>query len=41
VNEFVKMNNGTIGVTSNEGEGTTFTVKLPLFDRAEEQVVLT
>lgn len=35
VNEFVKMNSGTIDVESKEGEGTTFIVKLPLFDKAQ------
>ncbi len=30
VNEYVKNNNGTLSVRSKEGEGTTFTILLPL-----------
>lgn len=40
VNEFVKMNGGEIEVKSKVGDGTTFLVKLPLFDKAEQQVEL-
>ncbi|WP_436514756.1 tetratricopeptide repeat-containing sensor histidine kinase [Ekhidna sp. To15] len=35
VKEFMDMNNGSISAKSNEGEGTTFLVKLPLFDKSE------
>lgn len=39
VKEFMEMNNGAIEAKSTEGEGTTFVVKLPLFDQhiVEEQ----
>lgn len=33
VKEFMDMNNGSIEAVSKEGEGTTFVVKLPLFDK--------
>lgn len=34
VHDFVLMNSGTIDVTSKLGEGTTFTIKLPLWEDA-------
>lgn len=30
--EFVAINNGTIGVTSNEGEGSVFSIHFPVYD---------
>lgn len=36
VYEFVKMNGGEIQVDSKEGAGTSFTVKLPLFDKVQK-----
>jgi two-component system, NtrC family, sensor kinase len=38
VYEFVEMNKGTIQVESNEGEGTKFIVRLPLFEAVEKSV---
>jgi two-component system, NtrC family, sensor kinase len=38
VYEFVEMNKGTIAVESNEGEGTKFIVRLPLFEAVEKSV---
>lgn len=35
VKEFMDMNNGEISAKSKEGEGTTFIVRLPLFDKSE------
>lgn len=35
VKEFMEMNKGAITALSKEGEGTTFKVTLPLFDRSE------
>lgn len=35
VKEFMDMNNGEISAKSEEGAGTTFFVKLPLFDKTE------
>lgn len=38
VHEFIEMNNGKIDVDSEEGNGTTFTVWLPLFESVGETV---
>lgn len=35
VKEFMDMNNGSIEARSVEGDGTTFLVRLPLFDKSE------
>ncbi len=35
VKEFMDMNSGEISAKSKEGEGTTFIVRLPLFDKSE------
>ncbi|MEO9483194.1 MAG: tetratricopeptide repeat-containing sensor histidine kinase [Ekhidna sp.] len=35
VKEFMSMNNGTISALSKEGGGTTFLVRVPLFDKNE------
>ena len=35
VKEFMEMNNGTISAESEENAGTTFIVRLPLFDKSE------
>lgn len=39
VYEFVEMNGGGISVDSQEGEGTTFTVNLPLYEMDESPVM--
>ncbi|WP_170148152.1 tetratricopeptide repeat-containing sensor histidine kinase [Marinoscillum furvescens] len=36
VHEFVEMNGGLIGVHSKEGEGTTFTVKIPVYEHVQD-----
>lgn len=38
VYEFIRMNEGSIKVSSTEGVGTTFTVKLPLFQEDRKKV---
>lgn len=37
VYEFIEMNNGSIEVQSEEGEGTRFVIRLPLFDQVSEK----
>lgn len=41
VYEFVEMNNGTLEVESEEGKGTSFVVKLPLFENNPVQELST
>lgn len=36
VHEFVEMNGGLIGVESKEGVGTTFTVKIPVYENVQD-----